>query len=277
MCAAAVSAGAILASSAAAASVSANWAGYVATPSASVGSRFSSVSGSWTIPSATCSTGREGHSAAWVGLGGANEDASALEQIGTDADCARTGAPAYSAWYELVPAGPVDLPMQLRPGDRVVASVTVRSHGVTLRLRDLSTGARFATTKRVSSVDVSSAEWIVEAPSVCVAADACSTLGLADFGTVSFASATATAAGHTGAIEDPDWSVTALELRQDADSGFRGRPGRRFGPTTAAVVVATPSLVSGPDGSFSVGWQEQSVQLERAPAPTLPGFGEGPP
>jgi len=47
----------VSASANAAVSVSSNWAGYVAVPSVSVGSRFSSVSGSWTQPSATCSAG----------------------------------------------------------------------------------------------------------------------------------------------------------------------------------------------------------------------------
>jgi hypothetical protein len=269
--------GAAVASPAGAATVSANWAGYVASPSASVGLSFSSVSGSWTVPSATCTAGREAHSAAWVGLGGDNEDSSALEQIGTDADCARSGTAAYSAWYELIPAGPVELKLELRAGDEMSASVTVRSHDVTLRIRDLSTGARFSTTRRVSRVDVSSAEWIVEAPSVCLTADACATLALTDFGSVSFASATATAAGHTGAIEDPDWSATALELRQGAGHDFGRGPGRRFGPTSA-LVTADPSTVSGPDGSFSVSFQEQSIQIEPPPAPIMPGFsGGGPP
>ena len=257
-----------------AASVSANWAGYVASPSATVGSRFSSVSGTWTVPAVACTAGRETHSAAWVGLGGDSESAAALEQVGTDADCSRAGASAYAAWYELIPAGPVDLPVSLHTGDRMSASVTVRSHDVTLRIRDLSTGARLSITRHVSSVDVSSAEWIVEAPSVCVAADTCATLALADFGSVSFSSATATAAGHTGSIADPGWAATALELRQGAGQDFGHRPGRRFG-RPSALVSAAPSQLSGPLGAFSVSWQEQSIQFEPPRAPVMPGFAGG--
>jgi Peptidase A4 family len=269
--------GAALVCAAGAATVSANWAGYVASPSASVDSRFSSVSGTWAVPAVTCARGREAHSAAWVGLGGDSEDASALEQTGTDADCSRSGAAAYSAWYELIPAGPVQLPLKLRAGDEMSASVTVASHDVTLRLRDLSTGARSSTTRHVAGVDVSSAEWIVEAPSVCFAANACATLPLSDFGNVAFASATATAAGHVGTIADPSWSATALELRQSAGHDFGHRPGRRFG-RPSALVTAAPSTLSGPDGSFSVSWQEQPIQIEPRPGPILPGFaGGGPP
>lgn len=266
----ALASGAVVATSAGAANVSANWAGYVATPSATVGSRFSSVSGSWTVPAVTCTAGRETHSAAWVGLGGDSENATALEQVGTDADCPRAGASAYAAWYELIPAGPVDLRLRLHTGDRVSASVTVRSHDVTLRIRDLSTGARFGITRHASSVDVSSAEWIVEAPSVCVAADACATLALADFGAVWFSSATATAAGHTGSIADPGWAAIALELRQGAGQAFGHRPGRHFG-RPSALVSAAPSQLSGPLGSFWVSWQEQSIQFEPPRAPVMPG------
>src|SRR5271165_1023109 len=108
---------AVGAASAEAISVSSNWAGYIASPSAGVGSRFERVSGTWTIPNATCSAGRESYSAVWVGLGGASEDSPALEQIGTDADCTSSGAAGYSSWYELVPAVPVELRLEVHPGD----------------------------------------------------------------------------------------------------------------------------------------------------------------
>lgn len=271
-----VATGALAASSAPAASVSTNWAGYVAVPSASVGSRFSSVSGSWKQPSANCSAGRETYSAVWVGLGGYNEDARSLEQIGTDSDCARSGGASYSSWYELLPAEPVNLTLEVHPGDEISASVTVKNHDVTLRYRDLSTGARFTTTKRVSSIDVSSAEWIVEAPSACVSSETCEILPLTDFGDVAFSGATATARSHTGPIADPDWSSSAIELQQRVFDGVGGRAGARAQPART-LIIATPSPTSGSAGAFSVNWQEQSIQLEQPGVPTLPGFGGGPP
>ena len=210
--------------------VSANWAGYLAQPSASAGAPFSSVSGSWRQPSATCSGGRETYSAVWVGLGGYNQDATALEQIGTDADCTRSGRARYTSWYELLPAAPVNLTLEVHPGDEMVASVTVKGHGVTLRVRDLTTGARFSRTERSSVLDTSSAEWIVEAPSICASSAACETLPLTDFGTVAFSAATATAAAHTGTITDPDWAATALELQQSAVTSVAGQPGTRAEP-----------------------------------------------
>lgn len=260
----------------AATSVSTNWAGYVAVQSASGSSHFSSVSGTWTQPSATCSNGKAAYSAVWVGLDGYSESASALEQVGTDADCTRSGHASYSVWYELLPAGPVSVALKVRPEDKLSASVTVRASHVTLRIRNLSTGRRFSTTKRVSKIDASSAEWIVEAPSVCLTTSSCATLPLADFGTTLFSSATATARGHTGTIADADWTTSALELQQDASSGAGSSAALR-NSSTRTLTVATPSAASAADGSFSVAWQQESVQSEQPAAPTLPGFNGGPP
>jgi hypothetical protein len=274
----AVGAGLLLAPAAAGAgvSVSSNWAGYVALPSARVGSRFSSVSGSWTQPSATCSAGNETYSAVWVGLGGYRETARALEQIGTDADCTRSGSPSYSSWYELLPAGPVKLNLKVHSGDEMSASTTVRAHEVTFRIRDLSTGATFTRTHRVSRIDVSSADWIVEAPSVCLTTSVCATSLLTNFGTLAFSSATATAHQHTGTVEDPEWSASALELRQAPGATARAPvPSRNL--SARALTVASPSPASRNDGSFTVTWQEQSIQAEPPSVPTLPGFNGGSP
>ena len=54
--------------------------------------------------------------------------------------------------------------------------------------------------------DTSSAEWIAEAPSQCDSTSSCTPLPLADFGTVQFTGASATANGHTGSIDDSNWS-----------------------------------------------------------------------
>jgi Peptidase A4 family len=184
------------ASANAAASVSSNWAGYAVVPSAGGRSAFSSISGSWTVPAATCSNRGDTYSAAWVGLGGFRESSQALEQIGTDADCSGSGGAVYSAWYELVPAAPVALKLKVHAGDAMAASATAKGHGVTLRIRDLSTGKIFTRTRRVSRIDSSSAEWIVEAPSVCVTTNICRTLTLTDFGSVAFSDLSATVGGR---------------------------------------------------------------------------------
>jgi hypothetical protein len=260
------------ASANAAASVSSNWAGYAVVPSAGGRSAFSSISGSWTVPAATCSDRGDTYSAAWVGLGGFHESSHALEQIGTDADCSRAGGAVYSGWYELVPAAPVVLKLKVHAGDAMVASVTVKDHDVTLRIRDLSTGKMFTRTRRVSRIESSSAEWIVEAPSVCVTMNICRTLTLTDFGSVAFSDPSATAGGQTGPVEDPLWRATELELREAQNFPQ--------GPRASAAsisAVAVPSALSSGGSAFAVSWGEQATQTEQPTPPTLPGFNGGPP
>lgn len=261
-----LAAGAASAASAAV-SVSSNWAGYAVVPSTHGPSAFSSISGSWKVPTATCSAGGETYSATWVGLGGFHENSQALEQIGTAADCTRSGSAVYSAWDELVPAAPVTLKLNVHVGDQMAASVTVKGHGVTLRIRDLRTGASVTQTRRVSKVDASSAEWIVEAPSACVATNVCRTLTLTDFGSVGFSGLSATAGGRIGSVEDPLWSVTELELRE-AQHFFHG-PRASVASTSGTAV---PSALSSAGSAFAVTWSEQAVQTEQPEPPTLPGF-----
>ncbi len=270
----------ILPASAAAGAVSSNWAGYVALPLTASGAGFSSISGTWREPSATCTAGRVGYSAVWVGLGGYRENAKALEQIGTDADCSRAGVAVYATWYELLPASPVAIPLKASPGDEMSASVTVRNNDVTLRIRDLTTGTRFSHSQRAPLLDSSSADWIVEAPSECFASHGCHTLQLADFGSVAFSSATATSRGHSGSIADPLWSMSELELRESAFDSALSTRSTSTGPqndSSRGIIAATPSPLAPSAGAFSVTWREQHGANGEPQRPTLPGFSGGSP
>jgi hypothetical protein len=267
---AAAIAGALVPANAIAASVSTNWAGYVASSSKGEAS-FSSVSGAWVAPSATCSSGRATDSAIWVGLGGYLEKAKSLEQIGTSADCDASGHPTYAIWLEFFPAAPETVKLKVRPGDTVVASVTVHAQAVTMRIRDPTRETRFSTTQRRSNVDSSTADWIVEAPSACLNSTLCEPLPLTNLGSVAFSNATAIRTGHTGPAGDPTWSTTALEVQQESLDTFAGTAAAG-GIPTATMVSATPSAVSTQTGAFSVAWAERAIQIERPAPPTLPGF-----
>jgi hypothetical protein len=238
--------------------VSSNWSGYAARAT-SRAIPFQSVAGEWRQPAASCRRGRESYVGVWVGLGGYAESSRALEQVGTDSDCTRNGQAVYATWYELVPAQPVQIRLVIHAGDVVAASVTVRRHDVTLRIRDLTTGARFSALRRTRFIDISSAEWIVEAPSTCLGGSSCATLPLTDFGTTTFTAATATAGGRTAEAAGPGWSTAALELRQTARGGF---PASRA--AAGAVVTAVPSPLSA-GGSFSVAWGEERGSSEATP------------
>jgi hypothetical protein len=226
---------------------SSNWAGYA---TSEPGVSFQRVSATWTAPAAHCGSVGRRYSAVWVGLGGLHSTSKALEQVGTEADCAG-GKGYYSAWYELVPDAPVKLKLTVRPGDTISASVTVSGHAVRLYVANRTRGTSFSKRLTVAQVDVTSAEWIVEAPSACVDNGGCQTLPLADFGTTSFAGAQATSAtGHSGTISDPAWSAVAITLSQR-----RGPGGRRFA-SEAASGAATPAGLSPAGDAFSVTYEQ---------------------
>ncbi len=228
--------------------VSENWSGYVASGASSP---FSSVSGSWVQPQADCSAG-DGYSAFWVGIGGSGQQSQALEQVGTQSNCLG-GQTQYYAWYELVPAAPVKLDMSINPGDHISSKVTVNGTNVTVSLTDQTTGASATKTLQMSNPDTASAEWIAEAPSQCDGDGNCQPLPLADFGTVNFTSASATAGGHTGTISDPDWNAAPIALSAGAGAGGPG-----FVSDQGSSAGAQPAALSSDGSAFSVSWQSDS-------------------
>ena len=99
-------------------SYSTNWSGYAAL--AGSGQAFTSVLGSWTVPSVTSTSGNA-YSSCWIGLDG--DGSSTVEQIGTGADVIN-GTPGYYAWYEFYPASEIEITgMAIHPGDQMSAEV----------------------------------------------------------------------------------------------------------------------------------------------------------
>jgi hypothetical protein len=230
------------------AATSSNWAGYAVSRS---GTKFKKVTGTWVQPTVDCSNSARTYSAYWVGLGGFHSDSSALEQIGTEADCTSSGSVHYEAWYEVVPATAVTLKMTIRPGDRMSASVTVTGHSVRMRMADETTGAVAVKTLVAKNVDTRSAEWIVEAPSLCDTAGNCQTQALADFGTASFSRVNATTtSGHTGTLTDTAWTRTPISLSTQG-RGFGGPGGGRFVRESSSA-TAQPGSLSPSGASFAV-------------------------
>jgi Peptidase A4 family len=231
---------------------SSNWAGYAVHRAAT---QFKKVSGSWIQPTASCASGTQTYSAIWVGLGGYNESSDALEQIGSEVDCRASGKVDSTLWYELVPAPSRSIKMKVRPGDALTATVTVRGRTVILSIRNLTTRHTFTKTIRTSTIDVSSAEWIVEAPSDCINANTCQTLPLANFGSTTFGFAAAqSTAGHIGSISDPAWDSSKIRLTAS---------GRRFvsyNGSTPVVGVANPSALDPTGASFNVTYSTVAAQ-----------------
>ena len=233
-------------------SISSNWSGYAAHRS---GVRFRQVKAAWRQPTASCAAGTQSYSATWVGLGGYNQNSTALEQIGTEVDCSQSGHVISSAWYELVPAPSETISLRVMPGDYMAASVTVTGHRVAVSLEDATRHRSFTKSFDAALIDVTSAEWIVEAPSDCVSANSCTTLPLADFGTTSFALASArTTTGHSGSITSRYWGRTAITL---SPGGRRFTAYQGTGPVAGAAMPS--GLVLG-GSAFSVTYQQVSAQ-----------------
>jgi len=268
----AIPAAAAAQSSASQPSVSSNWAGYAVSGSGGATKHFSSVSGTWVAPTASCTPGEQTYSAFWVGIGGLAQNSQALEQTGSEADCSASGRPVYSTWYELVPAAPVTLKLDIAPGDTVVSSVTVKGHGVTIRVTDATQGTTVTKNLHASTIDQTSAEWIAEAPSECDQSGNCEPLPLTNFGTVDFSNLSATSGGHTGTVSDPAWSEQAIELQEDAGGHLLGR--HRFAAASASSTTATPSALSATGGAFSVDFAQTS-SAPSGQGTIFPGFGGG--
>jgi hypothetical protein len=236
-----------LPATAAARATSSNWAGYVAH---APGIEFRTIRGAWTVPSVDCSTRHHAYSATWIGLGGYHSYTQGLEQTGTEADC-RHGIPRYGAWFELVPDGEVLVPLAVHAGDRFAARVSVHGRDASVRLSNLTTGRTYRRTLRAPAIDVTSAEWIVEAPSSCdTPLGPCRVLPLANFGTTTFTAGRAvTAGGYEGVIDDSHWRASAIDLTapkltiggpDDTAAGAGARPGALTPSGTAFTVSYVP-------------------------------------
>jgi hypothetical protein len=197
---------------------SSNWSGYAAHKR---GVKFNQVSATWTQPAPVCTNGEPTYSSFWVGLGGYSASSNAVEQVGTELDCTAAGRPSSYAWYELVPAPTRAVRMTVRSGDHMKANVTVVGKKVTLRLSDTTRHESFVKKVTASSVDVTSADWVAEAPSECTNAGFCQTLPLTNFRSTHFASSSAeTASGRRASISGGAWNATKIIL--EGDPGYGG-------------------------------------------------------
>jgi hypothetical protein len=92
---------------------------------------------------------------------------STLIQTGTEQDVSASGAPSYSAWYELVPAPSLTISsMTVQPGDHMHASLSevVGDANVwNITIQDVTRNESFTTTVPYTSTHAT-AEWIEETP-----------------------------------------------------------------------------------------------------------------
>lgn len=168
-----------------------NWSGYSDTSTTQ--GFFSSVSGNWTVPAVTCSS-EDRIMSDWVGLDGFGTGT--VEQDGTVSQCFDHVALYYS-WYEMYPAGTVEVGSGVQANDAISASVVRSGTSYTLKVTDSTTsGNNVSTTQSCAATTCldESAEWIAERPSYSIGI-----VPLAQFKTpASFTASAVTGGGTSG-------------------------------------------------------------------------------
>src|SRR3954451_10921116 len=153
-----------------------NWFGYNQGSLELGGKLFHSVSGDWTVPTASQHTrGQDESSSDWIGIGGGCIDANCtvgdntLIQTGTEQDVSAAGSPSYSAWWEVIPGPGLTISnFAVSPGDHMhsdISETVANSNVWKITLQDLTKGETYTTTVPYSSTHAT-AEWIQETPVV---------------------------------------------------------------------------------------------------------------
>jgi len=207
---------------------STNWSGY-----ADTGSGFSTVTGRWTEPTATCSSRTTSLAALWVGIDGYSS--SSVEQDGTLVECYR-GTAYYYTWWEMYPTNAIQVVgTTLRPGDAISTSVVRSGSSYTLKVTDSTHPANsFTTTQACSGCANSSAEWIAEAPSSSSGVEP-----LSNFHSWTESGATVKAGSTSGVIS----SFTDDEITMIDSSG---------------LAKALPGALNASGNGFGVTWERSS-------------------
>jgi hypothetical protein len=235
--------------------ISSNWSGYAVTGVgstanvASTSMSFSDVTGTWTQPVATCTPGLSTSAAIWVGLGGYTLGSNSLEQTGTSADCDGNGKATYYAWYELVPADSVTIKLKIFAGDTVTSTVLIKGTDVLVQVKNRTRHTAFTKHLAMAEPDLTSAEWIAEAPSECTVSGFCRTVPLTNFGSLTFSKVAALGNGVGGTLNGAGWVATPIQLVPHAR--------RFFGDVNASAsstAGAVPAGMSSDGRSFSVNW-----------------------
>lgn len=139
--------------------VAQNWAGYVESTTAA----FTSVTGSFTVPSLTAGDSLTSALSEWVGVDGFdNQD---LIQAGIALYPEGGSNFSVQPWWEVLPAPETPITtLTVSSGDTVDVTLTDNCNGTwNISVADTTTGQTFTITQDYSGPG-SSAEWIVEAP-----------------------------------------------------------------------------------------------------------------
>src|SRR5207244_3633176 len=134
---------------------------------------------------------------------------------------------------------------RVEAGDTISATVEVdrAQTSVHFRIENRTRGWRLSRRLPVSSPNLASAEWIVEAPAGCNRLR-CGSMRLADFGSVRLARVATVGNGHRGTILDRRWRATAIDLT----------PSARHAYFTGSTAGAVPTALAADGAAFTVAW-----------------------
>ena len=248
-----------------------NWSGYQVT-----GGTYTSAQLTWTVPAVTY-TSYPGTSPAiewsstWVGIGGSTD--TTLIQLGTEQDTTRTGAPAYFAWYEVLPAAETPLSTSqypVSPGDLMSASLLCITNCTPnvqqswfLAMSNLTRGWTFTLSINYTS-SLASAEWIMEATTNLAAPPVITPLpsyfetifsgALVNGGVPSL-----TLASNGVILNDPNGGVS------NPCPAVAGTQGDRFITVYGTLTCPAPTAVAGHDfdgnGKSDIAWADTSNDI----------------
>lgn len=215
-----------------------NWSGYVVSPSTPV----TGVSSTFTVP--TAGLVPPGFAATWAGIGGFNSQdliqAGVAEQSLPDNPVL---GPQYFAWYELLPAGETQLTgcnpdpnCAVAPGDQV--SVDITQAGASTWNIAMNDAGKWSFALQVPyNSSRSSAEWILEAPTLVVVQTLMAPVGTVQFGPTS----TFTAGGtQTIAQGNPTTVILSPGLLNEATPSALAADGQSFNDCAYAQTCPTP-------------------------------------
>ncbi|HEY1617020.1 MAG TPA: G1 family glutamic endopeptidase [Streptosporangiaceae bacterium] len=172
-----------------------NWSGYATTSTTQ--QAYSRVSGKWVTPKISCPSKEDMLTSEWVGIDGFNTGT--VEQDGSLDWCFR-GKATYFTWYEMYPAGTIEVGRSLRPGDHITAVVSRSGTSYTLKVTDSkhhgSSFTKHSSCAAATCLD-ESAEWIAERPEFSIGM-----APLGDFHSWTLTSGTQTRSGKYGKISE---------------------------------------------------------------------------
>ncbi len=157
---------------------SSNWSGYSA-----AGGPYTVVKGTFTVPTPVAGTPSRDQVAEWVGVDGTSASDPSLIQAGVDehTDPANPAGLIVEPWWEILPATATPITsVPVNAGDQVTVTIwQISGTSWEISLVDDTTGKGFTTPPEQYTGPGSTAEWVVEATTLCRAQ--CRTAPLAPY------------------------------------------------------------------------------------------------